>query len=431
VSAQFKKALRKEFNLKSLTTRSKKIVNATIQTLIPSQKIDLTLQQSNYEIQATLNQLQFNLRDRVVATIEAIATGTPDNMVQQSEAAKFVANLPSLKKNQSRIEQLYQNTCIETRYMAVNLLSEEEIAFCRERNTIQARMEMYRQHGIPLAEKVARSAIAKIDSQTIKDEIGLIVFVSSTGFVAPGVDAELIKRLGLRRDTARVTVNFMGCAAAMNGLRVAADYVKAYPHRKALVVCLELSSVNAVFEDNLNDIVIHSIFSDGCAAVVIGAYPEDAAKGSGKIAITEHLSHLIENTEDGIVLGIEDRGITCRLSRYLPDYIETGVGSIIESFLASQELSKEDIDLWAVHPGGTKILQKVQTSLGLTSAQIADSWAILSQYGNMLSASVLFVMERMFERLDNNSHSKSQPITGMAFSFAPGVGLEGILFQLL
>jgi alpha-pyrone synthase len=405
-------------------------MNATIQTLIPSQKIDSALQQFSYETQATLNRLQFNRPNRVVATIEAIATGTPDNIVQQSEAAKFVANLPSLKKNQSRIEQLYQNTSIQTRYMAVNLLSEEEIAFCRERNTIQARMEMYRQYGIPLAEKVARSAIAKIDNQTIKDEIGLIVFVSSTGFVAPGVDAELIKRLGLRRDTARVTVNFMGCAAAMNGLRVAADYVKAYPHRKALVVCLELSSVNAVFDENLNDIVIHSIFSDGCAAVVIGACLEDAAKGSGTIAITEHLSHLIENTEDGIVLGIEDRGITCRLSRNLPDYIESGVGAIVESFLASQELSKEDIDLWAVHPGGTKIIQKVQISLGLTDPQVADSWEILSQYGNMLSASVLFVMERMFERLDDN-RSKSQPVTGMAFSFAPGVGLEGILFQVL
>jgi alpha-pyrone synthase len=424
---QFNRSDRQEL---SNNLGEKSMMNATIsQTSTPIEKIDSAIQQLNYEIQATLNQLQINLSNRVVPIVEAIATGTPDNIVQQSEAAKFVANLPSLKKNQSRIEQLYQNTCIETRHMAVNLLSEEQFAFCRERNTIQARMEMYRQHSIPLAEKVARAAIAKTDSQTIKDEIGLIVFVSSTGFVAPGVDAELIKRLGLRRDTARVTVNFMGCAAAMNGLRVAADYVRAYPTRKALVVCLELSSVNAVFEDNLNDIVIHSIFSDGCAAVVIGACREDAAKASGKIAITEHFSHLIENTEDGIVLGIEDNGITCQLSRYLPDYIEAGVGSIIENFLASQELSKEDIDLWAVHPGGTKIIQKVQTSLGLTDSQVADSWEILRQYGNMLSASVLFVMERMFERLENNF--KSEPITGIAFSFAPGVGLEGILFQVL
>jgi alpha-pyrone synthase len=402
-------------------------VNATTQI----KDINLTVQQLNHQIESTLNQLQFNLCNLVVPTIEAIATGTPDRILKQSEAARFVANLPSLKQNQSRVENIYQNTRIETRHMAVDLLSDEQVAFCREGNTIQARMEMYREYGIPLAEKVAAKAIAKIGSETIKNEIGLIVFVSSTGFVAPGVDAELIKRLGLRRDTARVTVNFMGCAAAMNGLRVASDYVRAYPNRKALVVCLELSSVNAVFEDNLNDVIIHSIFGDGCAAVVVGACNKNTARGSGKIAITQHLSHLIENTEDGIVLGIEDNGITCRLSRYLPDYIEAGVGSIVRDFLASQELTQEDIDWWAVHPGGTKIIQKVQTSLSLTDAQVADSWDILKQYGNMLSASVLFVMERMFERLDDRTAIDSKPLTGIAFSFSPGVGLEGILFQVL
>ena len=412
-------------------------MNTTMQqTLTQINDINLTVKQLNCETQASLNQLQFNISPQVVPIIEAIATGTPNNILKQSEAAKFVAYLPSLQKNQSRIEKIYHNTRIDTRHMAIDLLSEEQIAFCRQRKTIQARMAIYQEHAISLAEQVARNAIAKIDSLTIKDEIGLIVFVSSTGFVAPGVDAELIKRLELRRDTARVTVNFMGCAAAMNGLRVASDYVRAYPNRKALVVCLELSSVNAVFEDNLNDVIIHSIFGDGCAAVVVGACQENAAQGSGTIAITEHLSHLIEDTEDGIVLGIEDNRITCRLSRYLPDYIENGVGSIIEGFLASQELTKADIALWAVHPGGTKIIQKVQASLGLTEAQVADSWEMLRQYGNMLSASVLFVMERMFERLENNSAENnsaiaSQPVTGLAFSFAPGVGLEGILFQVL
>jgi alpha-pyrone synthase len=200
-------------------------MNATTQ--IPN--VNSTLQQLNDEIKATLTQLEFNLSNRVVPIIEAIATGTPDNILQQSQAAQFVANLPSIQKNQARIETIYQNTRIETRHMAVDLLSESQAAFCRQRNTIQARMDMYREHGIPLAEKVARDAIAKTSSQTTNEAIGLIVFVSSTGFVAPGVDAELIKRLGLRRDTARVTVNFMGCAAAMNGLRVAADYVRAYP----------------------------------------------------------------------------------------------------------------------------------------------------------------------------------------------------------
>ena len=403
-------------------------MNATIPpTLTQIEDINLTVQRLNQSTQTSLKQIQFNTYYQIVPIIEAIATGTPAHVLPQSEAAQFVANLPSIEKNQSRIAKIYHNTRIETRHMAVDLLSASQADFCRQRNTIQARMDLYREHGIPLAERVAQNAIAKLSSQTTKESIGLIVFVSSTGFVAPGVDAELIKRLGLRRDTARVTVNFMGCAAAMNGLRVAADYVRAYPTKKALVVCLELSSINAVYEDNLNDVIIHSIFGDGCAAVVLGGCPENLAQGSGKIAITGHLSHLIEDTEDGIVLGVEDNGITCKLSRNLPNYIEAGVGKIIEDFLASKELTKADIDLWAVHPGGTKIIQKAQAALGLTDAQVALSWEILRKYGNMLSASVLFVMEQMFEGWENNAIS--EPVTGIAFSFAPGVGLEGILFE--
>ncbi|HEY9642171.1 MAG TPA: 3-oxoacyl-[acyl-carrier-protein] synthase III C-terminal domain-containing protein [Coleofasciculaceae cyanobacterium] len=361
---------------------------------------------------------------QVLPFIESIATGTPNNIVPQSDAATFVANLPTLEKNRSRIEKLYQNTRIDTRHLAVNLLSEETIAFSRQRGTLQTRMQLYKEYAVPLAEQVVKKALAN-GTEEMKEAIGLIVFVSSTGFVAPGVDAALIQNLGLRRDIGRVTVNFMGCAAAMNGLRIACDHVRANPMQKALVVCLELSSVNAVFEDEMNDVIIHSIFGDGCAAVVIGACEVGKAIGSGKVVIRDHLSHLVEDTEDGITLGIQDNGITCKLSRQLPDYIEAKVGSVIEQFLTSHSLTKAEIDLWAVHPGGTRIIEKSQRSLGLSDRQVADSWEILRQYGNMLSASVLFVLERMLSR----TASEQAFITGLAFSFSPGVGIEGLLFQ--
>ncbi|MUL37183.1 type III polyketide synthase [Gloeocapsopsis dulcis] len=394
-------------------------------------------------IQSTQNKSTLNFDQlcpikpkQIVPTIESIATGTPNNIVQQSDAAKVVANLPTLEQNRCRIEKLYSNTQIETRRLAVNLLSEEAIAL-NQHGTIQSRMQMYQEYAVPLAEQVTRkalsSAAAKIDntvgSKTIEDSIRLIVFVSSTGFVAPGVDAALIENLGLRRDIARVTVSFMGCAAAMNGLRVACDHVRGNPTHKALVVCLELSSVNAVFADDINDVIIHSIFGDGCAAVVVGACAEDQAIAQGKVFIRDHLSYLAENTQDGIVLGIRNNGITCQLSRQLPDYIENCVGSIVEGFLANHKLTKESIDLWAVHPGGTRIIEKAQRSLGLSDSQVADSWAILRQYGNMLSPSVLFVIERMLLRCEQNSTENMKPLTGIAFSFSPGIGVEGILFQ--
>jgi alpha-pyrone synthase len=373
---------------------------------------------------------------KVVATIESIATGTPEHIISQADAANVVANLPKLEQNRSRIDQIYRNTRIQTRHLALNLLSEEVIAF-NQSAPLQDRMQLYKAYSVPLAQRVAQqaleSAVTNLEQnepvclESLKASIGLLVFVSSTGFVAPGVDAELIKRLGLNRNIARVTVNFMGCAAAMNGLRVASDYVKANPTRKALVVCLELSSINAVFNDNINDVIIHSIFGDGCAAVIVGAQEQAQAMAHGKIIIRDHLSYLVENTEDGITLGIREDAITCKLSRQLPDYIEAGVGGVIETFLADHSLMKEDIDLWAIHPGGTRIVERSQKALGLRDDQVAVSWDVLRDYGNMLSASVLFVLERML--FNAETRPSAEPLTGIAFSFSPGVGIEGILFE--
>lgn len=379
-------------------------------------------------------------------TIESIATGTPHHLLSQIDASKFVASLPSSDENRHHIEKIYQNTRINTRHLAIDLLTDEAVDFCRHRGNIEKRMQMYEEHAMPLAEEVARRAIdiatqrRKAEepgfSGKIEDEIGIIIFVTSTGFVAPGIDAKIIDRLGLPRNIARVPVNFMGCAAAMNGLRVACDHLRAYPHHKALLICLELSSINTVFEGSLNDIVTHSIFGDGCAAVVLGACAEDSL--DGRIVIKDNFSYLIENTEDGISLGVRDNGITCQLSPRLPSYIESGVAPVINNFLAKHQLQQENIDLWAIHPGGPRIIEKVQIALGLSDQQVSNSWEILREYGNVLSCAVLFVIERMLKELEHSQDSSLPgqslatdrlPLTGIAFSFSPGVGLEGLLFQ--
>ena len=359
-----------------------------------------------------------------------MATGTPEHVINQSDAAKFVANLPGMERHQDRIETIYKNTRIDTRHLAYNFLVEPESTYNR---SIQERMQAYKEYGIPLAEKVARQAIesARKYTENIEDSIRQIVFVSSTGFVGPGIDAELIERLGLRRDISRATVNFMGCAAAMNGLHLACDRVKANPTHKSLVICLELSSVNAVFDEGINDVIIHSIFADGCAAMVIGANTESQAMGTDKILIKDRLSYLVENTQDGITLGIKDNGITCQLSRQLPQYIENGIEPIIDNFLADNGMTQADIDLWAVHPGGTRIIESVQRALELSDAQVAHSWEILAEYGNMLSTSLLFVIERMMLNAKNAEldTAATKGLNGIAFSFSPGIGVEGILFE--
>ncbi|MEV6341205.1 3-oxoacyl-[acyl-carrier-protein] synthase III C-terminal domain-containing protein [Nocardia vinacea] len=359
-----------------------------------------------------------------VGVIESIATGAPSQLVDQAGAADRVAELFTDPQQRARISRIYQKTKIDSRRLVVDPLDPEFLQFGQERGTIRDRMNLFYRHAVPLAVDVAGRALAGIEDAAA--EIGLLVFVTSTGFIAPGVDVAVVKQLGLSPSVGRVVVNFMGCAAAMNGIRTAVDYVRAHPDKKAMVVCIELSSVNAVFDDNINDVIIHSLFGDGCGAVVIGAGQVQQPLAPGKVVIRDSFSQLFDGAEDGIVLGVNQNGITCELSENLPQYIYTGVDPVVTEVLGRNGLQKSDVDLWAIHPGGPKIIEESVHSLGIAPERAALSWDVLASFGNMLSVSLIFVLEQMIQQ------EAAEPIsTGVAFSFAPGVTLEGMIFDII
>ncbi|WP_205877708.1 type III polyketide synthase [Mycobacterium camsae] len=360
-----------------------------------------------------------------VAVIEGLATGGPRREVEQTAAAAHVAELFVDPPQRERIPRLYDKTRIDTRRMAVDPLSAEFDAFRRTPGTIRDRMNLFFQHAVPLAVDTARRALAGLPYGA--DEIGLLIFVTSTGFIAPGVDVAVVKELGLSRSVSRVVINFMGCAAAMNAVGTATTYVRAHPSMKALVVCIELCSVNAVFADDINDVVIHSLFGDGCGALVIGASQVQQPLPAGSVVIRSSFTQLLDDAEDGIVLGVNHNGITCELSENLPDYIYRGVEPVIAEVLRDNGLAKSDIDLWAVHPGGPKIIEQSVRSLGISADRAAYSWDVLARFGNMLSVSLIFVLELMVRQAQS-----AKPIsTGIAFAFAPGVTVEGVLFDII
>jgi alpha-pyrone synthase len=379
-----------------------------------------------------LDELEFGLAalppspPTAVAVIESIATGAPSRVVDQCAAADRVAGLfVEDPQQRARIARVYEKTRIAARRMAVDPLDAEFDAFRRQPGTIRDRMNLFYRHAVPLAVEVAGRALAGVPHAA--GEIGLLVFVTSTGFIAPGVDVAVIKELGLSPSVSRVVVNFMGCAAAMNGIRTAADYVRVHPDMKAMVVCIELCSVNAVFADEINDVIISSLFGDGCAAVVVGASPVQHPLAPGKVVIRDSFSRLLDDAEDGIVLSVNHDGITCELSENLPDYIYTGVDPVITEMLADNGLGKSDVDLWAIHPGGPKIIEQSVRSLGIPAQAAAPSWEVLARYGNMLSVSLIFVVELMVAQADTTKAIS----TGVAFSFAPGVAVEGMLFDIV
>lgn len=359
-----------------------------------------------------------------VGVIEGIATGSPARVFDQTAAAARVAALFGAEEQRDRITRIYRKTRIGTRRLTVDPLDPDFLAYSARPGTIRERMNLFFEHAVPLAVDTAARALAGVEDRA---DIGMLVFVTSTGFIAPGVDVAVVKQLGLPPTLNRVVVNFMGCAAAMNGIRGAVDYVRAHPDKKALLICLELSSVNAVFDDDVNDVITHSLFGDGCGAVVIGASQVHQPLAPGRVVVRDSFSHLLDDAEDGIVLGVNDRGITCELAEDLPQYILRGVDPVVTERLAANGLSKSDVELWAIHPGGPRIIEESARSLGLPPERADLSWDVLTEHGNMLSVSLIFVLERMIARAGT-----AAPIsTGVAFSFAPGVTLEGMIFDII
>lgn len=371
----------------------------------------------------------------LLPVIIGVATGNPPYEVKQERALEIAMAAPGHKSVRKILPRVYKATQIQTRWLGLPdftpekadaknpLFFDKDLTF---QMPIENRLDKCKEIAEPLVTEVARRAVAAAGVEM--SDIGKLVVVSSTGFFGPGLDCSLINNLGLSRSVDRSLIGFMGCAAGMNGLSVCVDYVKTRPEKKALLVCFEISSVHTTFEDSINDAVLHAIFADGCAACVLGSVAEGNAE-PGSFAVLDNYSELAEGAEDGIILAMKTNGITCTLSKNLSKYIKMSMPGYIERFLAKNSLEYKDIKFWGVHPGGTRIIEAVESALNLTKDQTDDSWTVLSKWGNMLSPSILFVLEIKWKRAQKEKIPADAKHLGLCFSFSPGVGIEGCLLQ--
>jgi predicted naringenin-chalcone synthase len=259
------------------------------------------------------------------------------------------------------------------------------------------------------APRLAAKAVAEL-----REEAGPLfgvthlIVTSCTGFYAPGLDIDILRDAGLSPHVQRTLIGFMGCHAALVGLRNAKQIVEADPEAVILMVNLELCSLHLQQTERMDRLVSSLLFADGCAASLITSRPAG-------LRIDECVSHLSLADAERMAWHIEDQGFAMTLDSRLPVRIR-------QWFAATEALSKPDADpremLWAVHPGGRLILDAVQETCGLTDAQIAPSREILRRYGNMSSASVMFILRDALAESGDNS----RPLRAIAFG--PGLTVE-------
>ena len=285
--------------------------------------------------------------------------------------------------------------------------------------TTGQRMIVYAREAPGLAERAAAAAIdqAGISAQ---QSITHLVTVSCTGFFAPGLDVEMIRRLALNSDVRRTHIGFMGCHAAFNALGAARNIVHADPGAVVLVVCVELSTLHFAYGFDTQKIVANALFADGASAAIVG----EAHDGGGQWRLRRTASALLPETLEAMTWRIRDHGFEMALAPELPGIVRANVRGWCERWLHGADLGVQDVQGWAVHPGGPKILSAVEEALELGPEALRASREILARHGNMSSGTILFVLQQMA----GEGHSlNGAPCVAMGFG--PGLMLEGMLLD--
>jgi alpha-pyrone synthase len=366
--------------------------------------------------------------------LESIGTANPPFKRSQSEAAHFMAQVEGFSAPiRNRIESIYGHSGIDQRYSCIEDygLNPEQFDFYPKNWSLQpfptteARNRTYQDCAGAIAESAAQQALWQAGRDAA--EITHLIVVSCTGFSAPGVDIQLIQRLGLASTVDRTSIGFMGCHAAFNGLKVAHAICQSNDQARVLLVCVELCSLHFQMQDSLENVVINAIFSDGAAAAILTAQPTSEAEG--KLVYKDGYSQLIDGTLDLMDWTIGDTGFLMGLSPKVPDVVIHHLPKYLEAFLSRHYLTQDTIDFWAIHPGGRSIVEKIQVALKLSDALVQDSFKVLRRYGNMSSPTVLFILKRFLERHQRGLAGEQGFHHGMALAFGPGLSIEGCLFE--
>jgi len=265
------------------------------------------------------------------------------------------------------------------------------------------------------APALALQAIADLETKTSLDNITHLVVASCTGFVAPGIDQIIASEMGLSGDVERTLVGFMGCYAAVAALRVAYHIARSEPDARILVVTVELSTLHLQDERAIEPLLAMLQFADGAAAALVSA----ETKG---IAIDRLFTATLPDSHDLIRWTIGDQGFAMHLSGEVPGRIAAALANPdFRAKLVGDHMLLESIGSWAVHAGGRSILDAVEHGLGLRPEALETSRSVLEQYGNMSSATLMFVLNYMIE--DTEIHD------GIAIAFGPGLAAEGFMFR--
>jgi alkylresorcinol/alkylpyrone synthase len=344
--------------------------------------------------------------------IAATATALPPHAITREEVKQYLGEVFSIEASRAEaMMAVIDNSQVKRRYCV------HPVEWIIEPRPLSRISEEYREQSIRLGGEVAANCLAK--AGMTPNEIDMIVTVSCTGVMIPSLDAYLVNDLGFQDNVKRLPITELGCAAGAAGLARANDFVRAYPGTSVLVVAVEIPSLTFQ-RDNLTqaNLISTVLFGDGAAAAVV----------TGRAISGPHIldvdSYLFPRSIDAMGFDLKETGFHIVLSKDVPQLIRERVGELFCSLLKRNNVRAEEISAFIMHPGGQKLLQFIEEELGLQREKTEFSWHVLREYGNLSSASVLFVLHEWMTR-----RSMASGDYGLMAAFGPGFSAEMLLLQ--
>lgn len=364
----------------------------------------------------------------MVTQILAIGTAVPSARLAQERTRDFFAAQPGVNRLTSRlIGAAFDQSAIDTRYSVIGGLdsvgdaSLNSDVFTEDRELLLSpstgtRNLVYRREAPLLSAAAASDALARAGLSPA--DVTHVVTASCTGFFAPGPDFLLVKELGIPANAERYNIGFMGCAAAFPALRAATRIADAEPGSVILVVCTELCSLHIRSSNDPEQIVASAVFGDGSGAAIVASDPIPDRLAGPALQVGAFSTAITADGEQDMDWTIGDHGFEMRLTANVPRIIGREIADVVGPMLGGA-----DVDAWAVHPGGRSVLDRVQGGLELADDAMQVSRDVLREYGNMSSATILFILQRILA-----DHSLPEGASVVGLCFGPGLTVETARF---
>ena len=356
-----------------------------------------------------------NSTQDLIPHVASVATALPANYVDQQTLTSALRAFWSDKcGNLELFDRLHKATKVSGRYLALPMSEYPELTSFARSNSAWMRVAP------ELGAQAARRALC--DARLDPAEIDHFIFVTGTGIATPSIDTSIIGGLGMREDVKRTPIFGLGCAGGAAGIAHAADYLRAFPNERAMLVAVELCSLTLQHGDlSIANLIASGLFGDGAAAVILAG---GACEGNAGPRVIASRSILYPRTEYAMGWEVTDSGFKIVMSPEIPNLVRVHLRRNVHSFLAEHQLDRSQIQQWIAHTGGPKVLRSMEEALELPPRALKRSWDSLDRAGNLSSASVLFVLADLLQ-----ARAAHPGDYGMMLALGPGFCAELVLLR--